>query len=558
MRRAVVGHHQRSYTAPATSFTITDFAELVRGDTLDFQDDGTYDLFIVDATPTNSTVTVGISYDGATNANHANAARYYKSPRYPSKNIVAALTHVVNTRLWPELWVVLDLVHHGGPDDHEPVRPATDFLATLNDKEYLYQAASGSIEDVLYSYGTVRQVPTSVSTSGWAHAGDEVARVDVNATLFYRAKVTTSNMTSMMEPVIAVGTAAYLLSTEAAEKSDRFDEDDRTWSDAADLARAVAAVRPGEAEDRQDPVRHLRQAPGPVQEAALRMSPTRTGPSQLAPTSRSGPTTSASTRTPRFRSAGSPTRSCSHAPTCPACREPSTSSGTCGCGRCRTSSGVRAGRSSTPAILSALPRSSRPTAGWMCGCVGSSRCTPTSSWSRTLQVVGRLRPPRSGTTARLPDGGEFTTVGWAHPTYGVGPNGNRVRLDLGDRSELRLVTPGTDVVQRDGARLVQARTKQSNLRVSGASSRSGTTPTRPRSVRHEQAAGQGERARHHAARVHRGCWQDLPLPGLERGEPGNNTIQLGTVTEQVRMGRDLLHRRTSEPSNSASRTLSGV
>lgn len=215
------------YTAPATSFTITDFTELVRGDTLDFQDDGTYDLFIVDATPSSSTVTVGISYDGATNANHSNGARYYKSPRYASKNIVAALTHIVNTRLWPDLWIESTSSITPSPTTTTLYDLPTDFITTLNDNQYLYQPASGTIESALYSYGQVVKVPTSVSSSGFALKVTIWQRVDTAATLFYRAKVTTANMTSVMEPVIALGTAAYLLGIESAEKADRFDEDDR-------------------------------------------------------------------------------------------------------------------------------------------------------------------------------------------------------------------------------------------------------------------------------------------------------------------------------------------
>ena len=216
-----------SYTAAAMTITITDFAELVRGDTLDFQDDATYDLFIVDATPTTSTVTVGIGYDGATNANHANAARYYKSPRYASKNIVAALTHVINTRLWPDLWILSTATLTPAITTTNLYDLPSDFLAFLNDNQYLYQAATGGIEDVVYSYGQLVQVPAAISASGWALRVRNWRRTDVAATLFYRAKVTTANMTSGMEPVIALGTAAYLLTTESGEKADRFDEDDR-------------------------------------------------------------------------------------------------------------------------------------------------------------------------------------------------------------------------------------------------------------------------------------------------------------------------------------------
>lgn len=217
-----------SYTIAATTMTITDFGELVRGDTLDFQDDGTYDLFIVDATPGSSTVDVGIGYDGATNASHANAARYYKSPRYPSKNIVAALTHVVDTWLWPDLWVLGTTTYTPAPTTTNLYDLPSGFVSFLNDRQYLSQPAAGSIEDILYNFGTLVQVPAAISATGWALRVTKWARIDTDATLYYRSKVTTANMTTTMEPVLAIGTAAYLLSVEAAEKTDRFDEDDRS------------------------------------------------------------------------------------------------------------------------------------------------------------------------------------------------------------------------------------------------------------------------------------------------------------------------------------------
>jgi len=218
-----------AYTAAGTTLTITDFEELVRGDRLDFQDDGTYDLFIVDATPSGSTVTVGIGYDGATNANHSNGARYYKSPRYASKDLVAAMAHVVNTRLWPDLWILnpTATTYTPSPSTTNLYDLPADFMAFLNDTQYLSQPAAGSIEDVVYSYGQVVKVPAGISASGLALRVTHWQRIDTDATLNYRGKVTTSNMTSAMEPVIALGTAAYVLGTESAEKADRMDEDDR-------------------------------------------------------------------------------------------------------------------------------------------------------------------------------------------------------------------------------------------------------------------------------------------------------------------------------------------
>ena len=218
------------YTAGGTSLTVSLlYDELVEGDVLDFQDDGTYEQFLVTATPSTSAVSVAGAYDGTTNQNHSSGARFYKNPRFRSNQIAQAIAHVVNTRLWPELFIVsTTTITPGNPVTTRLYDLPTDFLGVLNDDEYLVQVATGSLEDVRYNYGNVVQVPTSISTSTWALRVTRWARVDVDATLFYRAKVTTSNMTSVMEPVIAWGAAAYLLTTEMSEKADRFDEDDRS------------------------------------------------------------------------------------------------------------------------------------------------------------------------------------------------------------------------------------------------------------------------------------------------------------------------------------------
>ena len=218
------------YTAGGTTLTVSLlYEELVEGDTLDFQDDGSYEQFLVTATPSTSSVSVAGGYDGTTNANHSNGARFYKNPRFRSNQIVQAITHVTNTRLWPELFVVsTSTVTPGNPPTTKLYDLPTDFIALLNDDQYLIQAATGSIEDVRYNYGQVVQVPAAIASSTWALRVIHWERLDVDATLFYRAKVTTANMTSVMEPVIAWGAAAYLLTTEMAEKSDRFDEDDRS------------------------------------------------------------------------------------------------------------------------------------------------------------------------------------------------------------------------------------------------------------------------------------------------------------------------------------------
>lgn len=215
-----------AYTAGGTSLTIaTYYTGLVEGDILDFAYDGTYEQFRVIPTPSSSTVAVKIAHNGTTNANHASGAYFVKNPRFGTQQIVNAITHIVGTRLWPDLWVPTTTTITPNPTVTNIYDLPSDYESFIS----LVQTATGTIEDIVY-VNTVQElldVPTGISSTLKALRITGWPRDDVNATLTYRAKPTTTNMTSAMEPVIALGVAAYLLRTEAGEKADRFDEDDR-------------------------------------------------------------------------------------------------------------------------------------------------------------------------------------------------------------------------------------------------------------------------------------------------------------------------------------------
>lgn len=214
-----------SYTAPATTLTIATFADLERGFVLDFSEDGTLEQFRVSAEPSSSTVSVKPAHNNTTNSNHANGAVFSVNPRYGSDQISKAITHIVNTRLWPDLWIVVD-------SSITPTPTTTniyDLPADYEDIIELVQVGTGSIEDLVLVpiEREIRIAPDAVSASNKALRITRWPRTDANATLWYRTRVTTANMTAEMEPVIALGTAAYLLRTETQEKLDRPDEDDR-------------------------------------------------------------------------------------------------------------------------------------------------------------------------------------------------------------------------------------------------------------------------------------------------------------------------------------------
>ena len=79
-------------------------------------------------------------------------------------------------------------------------------------------------------------------------------------------------------------------------------------------------------------------------------------------------------------------------------------------------------------------------------------------------ITGGGSSPTTTAWSNGAGGGDFTTVAGS-PTYGVGPNSNRVRLAAGDKVRAPARTPGTDLVHVY-ARMIQAATSKSNKAVS--------------------------------------------------------------------------------------------
>ncbi len=222
-----------AYTAAGTSVSFTIVSGWEFGDVLDFpgaSSGGSYEqMKIKDTTATQANpVSDSIGHNDTTNQNHASGAVVLKNHRNATDQIVKAATHVVDTLLYPDLWVVSTSTITPSVSTTNVYDTASDFIDVLDYKTGLVQTATGSIEDLTYSpYQLMDTVPTAISATNRAIRVTNWSRTDVTATFFYKAKVTTTNMTSTMEPVIALGTAWYLLKAEALEKNDRFDEDDR-------------------------------------------------------------------------------------------------------------------------------------------------------------------------------------------------------------------------------------------------------------------------------------------------------------------------------------------
>lgn len=218
-----------AYTAGGATVTVTTYTMWEAGDRMDFpgvDSSGSYEEMRVKTTPSSTTVSVKTGHNDTTNQNHANGAVILKNPRFGTDQIAKAITHVVNTRLWPDIWVVATSSITPSPGTTVIYDLPSDYESFIS----LAQVASGALEDLTYARGLteLRNVPTAVSATNKALRVPNWPRVDVAATLFYRARVTTTSMTSEMEPLIALGAAAYLLTTEAHEKADRIDQDDNT------------------------------------------------------------------------------------------------------------------------------------------------------------------------------------------------------------------------------------------------------------------------------------------------------------------------------------------
>jgi len=222
-----------SYTAAALTVSVDNPTAWEFGDIMDFPEvnaSGSYEqMRVFEQNITANSIDVQIGHNNTTNQNHADNAIVLKNPRYGTDQITKAITHVVDTWLWPDLFVVTSTSITPTPTTSRIYDAPSDFLDVISYRRGLVQAATGSIEDLVYStYEIVDTVPTTISASNRAVRVTHWQRIDVAATFFYKAKMTTTNMTSADEPIIAYGVASQLLADEIQEKSDRFDEDDRT------------------------------------------------------------------------------------------------------------------------------------------------------------------------------------------------------------------------------------------------------------------------------------------------------------------------------------------
>lgn len=237
-----------AYTAGAGTVDVNSPTSWEEGDVMDFYTDpsGTpaYEQMRVRADAAANPVSVKVAHNDTVNLSHADDTPMLKSPRYGSDQIAKMATHVINTQLWPDIFVVRDV----------SITPSVataiyDLPADYEDFVTIAQVAAGPIEDIRYinRVDELLNVPSAISATnkalriwgGWP-------RIDVNGTLFYRARVIPSTLSADMEPMVAYGTAVNLLRSEMQEKNDRPDEDDRVgraYRSLRDLQRAYEEER---------------------------------------------------------------------------------------------------------------------------------------------------------------------------------------------------------------------------------------------------------------------------------------------------------------------------
>jgi hypothetical protein len=234
-----------AYTATDLTIQVNSPTSWEEGDIMDFYTDPSggsppvYEQMRVKADATANPVSIKFAHNDTMNLSHANGIPMLKNPRYGSDQISRMAIHVIETQLWPDIFVV----------QSTSLTPSVataiyDVPADYEEFVTIAQLASGDIEDVRYinRVDELLNVPTSIAATGKAlRMWGSWPRLDVNGTLYYKAKATFITLPAEIEAMVAYGTSIALLRAEMQEKNDRPDEDDRVgraYRSLRDLQRA--------------------------------------------------------------------------------------------------------------------------------------------------------------------------------------------------------------------------------------------------------------------------------------------------------------------------------
>lgn len=212
-------------TGAGTSMVVSTAAAWEVGDVLEFTGPATtgrYEQVLITAN-SSGTLTIVRAYNETTAGTHTTAELARKNPRFGGVQIEEAINNVLDNETFPEIWQVNEA--------SVTPSPTTTYIYDLP------AAYEGFVDLVMLRTGTedlVRirateddNVPVAISATNKALRVGSWPRTDVNATLFYRARITSASFPADVEPVVAWGAVARLLKSEGAGVADRRDEQDR-------------------------------------------------------------------------------------------------------------------------------------------------------------------------------------------------------------------------------------------------------------------------------------------------------------------------------------------
>ena len=204
-------------TAPTgttgTSIVVGTTGLWTTGDVMEFSLDGEQALVTDDSS--DPTLTIVRAHNETTAGTHTTAERILKNPTYGTVEIQEALNFVLDYETWPQVFQFDTTTFTPDPGNTIMYDLPADYEMAVD----LVQEGA-SLEDLRrIGFEERLNVPTAISTTLKALRVTSWPRTDVDATLTYIARITSSSFPSDYEPIAALGAAARLLRTQAREEA---------------------------------------------------------------------------------------------------------------------------------------------------------------------------------------------------------------------------------------------------------------------------------------------------------------------------------------------------
>lgn len=212
-------------TGTTISFSNAGFWE--QQDVVDFPDTGTAAL-ITSASGANPFTIVRDHLDTPAGS-ITTAHRALKSPRFLTNNIDEAITRAAETAWKDGLYEVSSTTITPSPTTTSIYDLPSDYEAFVA----MTQTSTASVENLLYypppgAIDELLNVPSGISSTNKALRVTSWYRTDANATLFYKAKISTATTEAQLQRIVSLLAADQLLGHEIVRKADRKDEQNRT------------------------------------------------------------------------------------------------------------------------------------------------------------------------------------------------------------------------------------------------------------------------------------------------------------------------------------------